>query len=46
MHTFEGHTEDILRVEWSPFSVTTFGTCSADKKIIIWDISKIGEEVK
>lgn len=46
MHTFEGHTDDILRAEWSPFNVSVFGTCSADRKIIIWDINKIGEEVK
>ena len=46
LHSFESHTDDVIRAEWSQFNVSVFASCSADRRLIVWDLSKIGEEQK
>jgi len=46
LHLFEGHNEDVWKVEWAPTNNTIFASCSSDRRIRIWDMSKIGAEVK
>lgn len=31
-------------VEWSPFNESILSSCSADRRVAIWDLSRIGEE--
>ena len=40
----QGHTEEIFQVSWSPFSETILGSASSDRRMHVWDLSKIGEE--
>lgn len=31
-------------LEWAPFNETILGGCSADRRVAIWDLSRIGME--
>jgi len=44
LHSFESHQEQIFQVAWSPFNETILGSCAADRRVNIWDLSRIGEE--
>ena len=45
MHTFHGHTDDVTGVAWAPFNPSVFASCGADRKVIVWDCARIGEEM-
>ena len=44
LHSIEGHSEDVLNLEWSPHAETVFASASSDRRVCMWDISRIGEE--
>ena len=44
IHTFESHTDEILQISWSPTNETILASASADRRINVWDLSRIGEE--
>ena len=44
LHSLEGHTEEVYQVGWSPFNETILASASSDRRLNVWDISKIGEE--
>lgn len=46
LHTFEGHQDHVLKVEFSPHNVGVFSSTSADRRVIVWDISRCGAEIK
>lgn len=46
VHSFENHTDEVIKVEFSPFNTAIFGSSSKDRRINIWDISKCGMENK
>merc|ERR1719453_2054141 len=44
VHSFESHEAGVYQVQWSPFNETVLGSGSADRRINIWDMSRIGDE--
>ena len=42
VHTFESHNDAILKVDWSNFDLGTFASSSVDRRVMIWDLTKIG----
>lgn len=44
VYTLTYHSDSINQTRWSPHSKNVLGSCSADRKICIWDLNKIGEE--
>lgn len=44
LHSFESHTDEVLQLAWSPHDPTIFASSSSDRRVHIWDVSKIGEE--
>ncbi|KAJ1384130.1 WD40-repeat-containing domain protein, partial [Ochromonadaceae sp. CCMP2298] len=44
VHVFEGHVEGIYNLDWAPFDEKILASCSQDRRVIIWDLSRIGEE--
>lgn len=44
LHSFEAHQDEILQLQWSPQNETIFATASSDRRINVWDVSRIGEE--
>ncbi|CAL9082931.1 unnamed protein product [Musa acuminata var. zebrina] len=44
LHTFSSHMGAVLQVEWSPRHETVFASSAADKRLMIWDVCRIGDE--
>ncbi|GMM28284.1 Hat2 protein [Martiniozyma asiatica (nom. inval.)] len=44
LHTMMGHSGSITNIEWDPWHENVIGSSSLDRRVILWDISKIGEE--
>lgn len=44
LQTFEGHTDQVYSIHWSPFNESILASCSADRRIALWDLSRIGME--
>lgn len=38
------HGDQVFKVEWSPFNESILGSCSADRRVGLWDLSRIGKE--
>mmetsp|Transcript_9087 Transcript_9087/g.9862 ORF Transcript_9087/g.9862 Transcript_9087/m.9862 type:complete len:102 (+) Transcript_9087:375-680(+) len=34
----------VLAVQWSPFNEAVFASSSADRRVCVWDLSKVGEK--
>jgi histone-binding protein RBBP4 len=43
-HTLNGHSDQVYMVQWSPHNESILGSCSADRRVGIWDLSRIGAE--
>ncbi len=44
LHTFEHHNEEVFQIGWSPKNETILASCGADRRLMVWDLSRIGEE--
>ncbi|CDW54217.1 histone binding protein Caf1 [Trichuris trichiura] len=44
LHTFESHTDEVFQIQWSPHNETILASSGTDNRVLIWDLSKIGEE--
>lgn len=40
----EGHTDALVQLAWSPHHETILASAATDRRVHIWDLSKIGEE--
>ena len=44
IHTLEGHNDAVTSLSWHPQEVGILGSGSYDRRIIFWDLAKVGEE--
>lgn len=44
LHVLTGHIKSITNIEWDPFHPHIIASSSLDRRIILWDLTKIGEE--
>lgn len=44
LHSFEAHTDQVTGVEWAPFVETVLASSSADRRVCVWDVTRIGRE--
>jgi histone-binding protein RBBP4 len=44
LHVFEGHTDEVFQIGWSPKNETILASCGADRRVMVWDLSRIGDE--
>lgn len=44
LHSLEAHTDEVLQLAWSPHHETVLASAAADRRVMIWDLSRIGEE--
>ncbi len=44
IQTLRGHTDQVYNVEWAPYDESVLASCSSDRRVGIWDLSRIGME--
>ena len=44
LHSFESHTEEVMMIQWHPQNEAVLGSIASDRRLHVWDLSKIGEE--
>lgn len=44
LHALSGHTEEVFQVEWDPNHDTVLASYAGDRRLIVWDINRIGDE--
>ena len=42
LHSFEQHKNDVMAARWNPNIGSLFATYSSDRRVHIWDASKLG----
>lgn len=40
----KGHTDQVYNIEWAPFNESILASASVDRRVGIWDLSRIGME--
>lgn len=43
--TLEFHKDSVFNVRWAPFSSTLLATSGSDRRVLLWDLSRLGDEV-
>lgn len=44
LHSLQGHGKDVNGLSWHPHEESVLASSSADRRIIFWGLSRIGEE--
>eukprot|EP00951_Prasinocladus_malaysianus_P026745 scaffold238196_cov43-Prasinocladus_malaysianus.AAC.1 len=44
LHVLDHHTEEVFQIGWSPHYETIISSCGADRRLMVWDLSRIGDE--
>lgn len=44
MHVLEGHSGDVLQIQWSPHTPGVLASSGNDRRILVWDLNRIGRE--
>jgi len=44
LHSLEAHTEEVFAVKWAPFNESILATSAQDRRLAVWDLSRIGRE--
>ncbi|OAG33049.1 histone-binding protein RBBP4 [Nematocida sp. ERTm5] len=44
IYTLLGHEGDVTQVEWSPHYENVLASCGSDRRVRLWDLSKVGQE--
>jgi histone-binding protein RBBP4 len=44
LHSLEGHADAVTSLAWHPHEEAILGSGSYDRRVIFWDLSRVGEE--
>jgi WD40 repeat protein len=44
LNSLVSHSDEVLCVDWAPFNESILASCSADRRVALWDLSRIGQE--
>ncbi|KAM7470932.1 hypothetical protein LguiA_009115 [Lonicera macranthoides] len=44
LHVLSGHTEEVFQVEWDPNHETVLASSADDRRLMVWDLNRIGDE--
>ena len=42
LYTLRGHQKEVYQLSWAPFDNSILASCGADRRVNVWDLSKIG----
>lgn len=45
LHELQGHQGEILQLAWSPHHESVLATAGNDRRVLVWDLSRIGQEM-
>ncbi|PON57807.1 Guanine nucleotide-binding protein, beta subunit [Parasponia andersonii] len=45
IYNLGGHTDKVSKVEWNPNKGSVLASCGDDRRVIVWDINRIGDEI-
>ena len=45
VHTFVGHAAEVYALSWMPCASTVFASAGQDRRVHVWDLSRIGAEL-
>lgn len=44
LHELRAHNGEILQLAWSPHNEAVLATAGSDRRVLVWDLSRIGKE--
>lgn len=44
LHELHAHSAEILQLAWSPHHEAVLATAGNDRRVLIWDLSRLGQE--
>jgi len=44
LHSLESHADEVFQIQWSPYSEPIIASCGSDRRLLVWDLARIGEE--
>ena len=44
LHTLTHHAEEVFQVQWCPHAETILASCGADRRVMLWDLARVGDE--
>ncbi|OIT32891.1 PREDICTED: WD-40 repeat-containing protein MSI2-like [Nicotiana attenuata] len=44
LHVFGSHTDEVFQVEWDPNHETVLASSAGDRRLMVWDLNRIGDE--
>ena len=44
LHSCASHRDGVFQVSWSPHAANILASCSSDRRLIVWDLARIGAE--
>ncbi|KAL2329055.1 hypothetical protein Fmac_022482 [Flemingia macrophylla] len=44
LHVLSSHTDEVFQVEWDPNHETVLASSGADRRLMVWDLHRIGDE--
>jgi len=44
LHLLQHHAEEVFQVQWCPHAETILASCGADRRVMLWDLARVGDE--
>lgn len=44
LHLLSSHTDEVFQVEWDPNHETVLASSGADRRLMVWDLNRVGDE--
>ncbi len=44
VYSLQGHTSEVVQLSWSPHNEAILASSATDRRVHVWDLSRIGQE--
>ncbi len=45
MYSLKGHSSEVVQLSWSPHNEAVLASSATDRRVHVWDLSRIGQEL-